>query len=166
MSDEKRGTGEWGEGNPDPSPSAPTPTPIDLSEPEQPPRGRKRSLITLAAVGVLLAVIALVVWLSNRPSAIESAAEACTQTLSVADEGKTIRLHVLGEDSSNIDVFTVASLDNAICILDELEAPTAVRDHISQTRALDGQQTDEWGSFSARWTYHPDEGLQMTIQEN
>ena len=42
--------------------------------------------------------------------------------------------------------------------------PDAVRQHVSTTRALDGQQTDSWTGYTARWTYHPDDGLQMTIQ--
>lgn len=132
---------------------------------EKPVKPKTSKGKTLLVIAVVAAVAALGYWLVNRATAIESAAEECEQTLSVADDGKTIRLHVWGDDVTNPDIFTHASMESMTCILDELETPTAVRDHMGQTRALDGQQTDEWGSFTARWTYHPDEGIQLTIRE-
>ena len=38
-----------------------------------------------------------------------------------------------------------------------------VTQHIESTRALDGMQTDEWDDMKARWTYHPDDGLSLTL---
>ena len=32
-------------------------------------------------------------------------------------------------------------------------------------RALDGQQTDEWDGISARWTYHPEDGLHLVLRD-
>jgi len=49
-------------------------------------------------------------------------------------------------------------------VFDHLGVPDAVRQHVATTRALDGQQTDSWTGYSARWTFHPDNGLQMTIR--
>ena len=49
------------------------------------------------------------------------------------------------------------------CVFDALGVPKPVQNHVGQTRALDGTQTDKWGSLQARWTYHPDDGLNMTI---
>ena len=34
---------------------------------------------------------------------------------------------------------------------------------INSTRALDGMQTDSWHDITARWTYHPDDGLDITL---
>lgn len=34
---------------------------------------------------------------------------------------------------------------------------------IDSTRALDGTQTDSWKDIDARWTYHPDNGLRLTL---
>jgi hypothetical protein len=58
------------------------------------------------------------------------------------------------------------SLVTEVAALDALHAPQQVREHIAHTRALDGTQTDAWGEFQARWTYHPDDGLNMTIWGN
>lgn len=49
------------------------------------------------------------------------------------------------------------------CLLDALDVPERVRTHIGQTRALDGLQTDSWSDYSAQWTYHPDDGMTITI---
>jgi hypothetical protein len=49
------------------------------------------------------------------------------------------------------------------CALDALAIPERVLDHIGTTRALDGQQEDSWDDYQARWTYHPDHGVNLTI---
>lgn len=36
---------------------------------------------------------------------------------------------------------------------------------MDSTRALDGMQTAEWDTFEAKWTYHPDDGLDVIITE-
>jgi hypothetical protein len=36
---------------------------------------------------------------------------------------------------------------------------------MEQTRALDGRQSETWEDFSASWTYHPDNGLDVLIRE-
>ena len=48
------------------------------------------------------------------------------------------------------------------CLADGLAMPERVRSHVEQTSALDGLQEDEWGIYSARWSYHPDTGLDFT----
>jgi hypothetical protein len=48
--------------------------------------------------------------------------------------------------------------------MDALTIPQAVREHMSQTRALDGRQTDSWEGFSASWSYHPDSGINLIVQ--
>ncbi len=58
------------------------------------------------------------------------------------------------------------SHEDVNCVLGVLSAPGYVVSHIETTRALDGQQVDEWGEFAARWTYHPRQGLQITIIDN
>jgi hypothetical protein len=47
---------------------------------------------------------------------------------------------------------------------DALKVPQAVRSHMEQTRALDGRQTDTWPGFTASWTYHPEQGLDVVVQ--
>jgi hypothetical protein len=56
------------------------------------------------------------------------------------------------------------------CILQSLDTPQSVISQLDATSALDGMQTGTWqdqagDSFSAKWTYHPDNGLDLIITE-
>lgn len=73
----------------------------------------------------------------------------------IGDAGKTVIMSVGGQFMNS---------DTMGCVFDQLSVPAAVREHVATTRALDGQQTDSWSGYTARWTYHPDAGLQMTIR--
>ena len=78
----------------------------------------------------------------------------------VADQGKTLIFDTKGKDNGKgHDMADVA------CVLRLLLIPQAVVSHIDTTRALDGQQTDEWEGISARWSYHPDSGLHLTLMD-
>jgi hypothetical protein len=77
----------------------------------------------------------------------------------IADDGKTFVIDSSGEeDSSGI------SYESFSCILNAINMPTAVQSHIGDTRALDGRQEDSWEGFTASWSYHPDDGLDMIIR--
>ncbi len=49
--------------------------------------------------------------------------------------------------------------------LSALDTPDAVVERIYQTRALDGMQDATWGDFRATWNYHPDDGLDIIIEQ-
>lgn len=51
------------------------------------------------------------------------------------------------------------------CIMQAVDTPARVQDRIETTGAVDGQQTDSWDQYSARWTYQPEEGLTLTVWE-
>ena len=44
-----------------------------------------------------------------------------------------------------------------------MNAPSFVTAQIDTTRALDGLQKATWGKLSAFWTYHPDNGLNISF---
>lgn len=52
------------------------------------------------------------------------------------------------------------------CVIDEVDLPQHVADDIARTRAFDGARDSSWGDFSASWTYHPDDGLNIQIEHN
>lgn len=80
--------------------------------------------------------------------------------LTLRDNGKTLIIDTQGEE----DLGGVA-VGTLVCVMEYLQAPAAVTEHMDSTRALDGRQTDSWGSFTAGWTYHPDAGVDMVIQQ-
>lgn len=49
------------------------------------------------------------------------------------------------------------------CVLRKLGTPSSVRERMYATRAIDGTQSEEWGSYKATWTYEPDQGLTVII---
>ena len=92
----------------------------------------------------------------------ETAAEACelVPLLVVADKGKTLTLTTAGKSGASY-----TDIEDVACVLAQLEVPSYVVSHIDSTRALDGQQTDEWDGISARWTYHPEDGLHLVLRD-
>lgn len=148
------------------------PTP-DTDQPEeiQPrriPRGFK------IALGVLVALAALVVIgkLSSsnpksptyRAPALVAAQTTCDPGkfgTTVADGNKTLVINGKGaEDTAGITV------DAEVCILKELGVSSAATAHMESTRALDGRQSDAWGDYRASWSYHPDSGLDLVVQQS
>lgn len=89
---------------------------------------------------------------------LQVAARSCQVFDRTADENKSMTLNAGAEDGSSRD-----EISDVTCVLEHLDAPSYVTEHISSTRALDGQQTDTWDDMTARWTYHPDAGLTITF---
>jgi hypothetical protein len=127
-------------------------------------------ILVVALVVVFSAAAALAfILISSRTSSTPAAATASPATVfentrqdcqiaagyDVEDAGKTLNIVVGGAYLSD---------NNLACMVRDLHMPNAVMQHILSTRALDGQQTDSWPGYTARWTYHPDDGLQMTIR--
>lgn len=79
----------------------------------------------------------------------------------LSDGDHTLFLDTTGRESGS-GRYSVADL---ACVLNALQAPTYVVRAMEQTRALDGRQTETWEDFSASWTYHPDNGLDVLIRE-
>jgi hypothetical protein len=93
---------------------------------------------------------------------MERAADQCTFGRAHAtDNGTSLILGTPGEeDTAGVPLTQVA------CVLDRLDVPDAVIAQMDGTRALDGRQTAEWPGYTASWTYHPDDGLDLIIQES
>jgi hypothetical protein len=79
----------------------------------------------------------------------------------LADEDTTLIIDVQGEDLDSGSI----SFDALFCVLAELDTPSYVISQIEGTRALDGMQSANWETYTARWTYHPDQGLDITIHQ-
>jgi hypothetical protein len=94
------------------------------------------------------------------PSQIEAAAKDCKTAQSVQDNGRTISFDTKGDkDSTGDDIIPVA------CVLTKLKMPQSLVDRIDHTRALDGTQSGDWDQYHATWSYHPDSGMFLVIEE-
>ena len=158
-----------------------TPPPTEPTTPtDEPTTPHASSLITPVAFGLVgtgigltlglvlgLAVIPTIgnlaggVLTAAQPSPITNAVETCgvetNQWIQIGDEGQSLSMQSLGEESSG------AEFDDVFCVLDELNIPDSALSLISNTRALDGRQSADWNGFSASWGYHPDDGLDIII---
>ena len=138
---------------------------MDIDTPPVAPAKPRRAWMWIALAAIVVVVVGFGAYLvfgrDARPS-LTAAEQKCNDgrtDAQLGDGGKTLIINSSGDPiKSIVDTQTVS------CVLDYLKTPAAVRAHISSTRALDGQQTDSWAGYTARWTYHPDDGLQMTIR--
>lgn len=76
------------------------------------------------------------------------------------DGGKTLTLNAVGKYSYLYYALTYSDMS---CALNVLKAPSFVTTQIDKTRALDGMQRGTWGKVSAFWTYHPDNGANISF---
>lgn len=87
-------------------------------------------------------------------------ASQCGVSYDLQDEGKSLTFDTEGNDDAAGSGDTI---DDVACVLNGLDCPDYVIDHMDATRALDGMQTDTWKGVKARWTYHPDEGMVLIL---
>lgn len=103
-------------------------------------------------------------WFGSGPTAIETAVEDCGLTdsagVSVGDDGLSVTLQTTGADNSY-----GAEVAELSCVLYGLDVSDSVVSRMDSTRALDGRQTGTWDIFDASWGYHPDDGVNVVIEE-
>jgi len=121
-------------------------------------------MFLLGFISALLAVASVVGGLyvarSTAASGFVNAIDSCHA------QGLHARL-ASDETSLTLEAFSDSgdSLTTPIfqCVLGKLGTPAAVRERMYATRAIDGTQSEEWGSYKATWTYEPDQGLTVII---
>ena len=127
-------------------------------------RGRGLIMFLLGFVSALLLVAAvaggLYVARSTAASGFVNAVDSCHA------QGVHARL-ASDETSLTLEAFSDSGdgLTTPIfqCVLGKLGTPAAVRERMYATRAIDGTQSEEWGSYKATWTYEPDQGLTVIV---
>ncbi len=95
---------------------------------------------------------------------LQRAADDCATTdtyVRATDQGHTLLVDHKGEDDIG-----GASLDDVACVLARLDTPEAVIARMDATRALDGRQEASWDGYLISWTYHPDSGLDLIIEDS
>lgn len=121
-------------------------------------------MFLLGFISALLLVAAVVGGLyierSTAASGFANAVDSCHA------QGLHARL-ASDETSLTLEAFSDSgdSLTTPIfqCVLGKLGTPAAVRERMYATRAIDGTQSEQWGSYKATWTYEPDQGLTVVV---
>ena len=128
----------------------------------QPYRGLLMFLLGFISALLVVAAVAggLFVSRSTGASGFASAVDSCHA------RGLHARL-ASDETSLTLEAFSDSgdSLTTPIfqCVLGKLGTPAAVRERMYATRAIDGTQSEQWGSYKATWTYEPDQGLTVIV---
>jgi hypothetical protein len=79
------------------------------------------------------------------------------------DKGRTLILDAAGKyyrEPAGV------SMNDLSCVLTITSAPSFVKSQINGTRSVDGMQRAKWNSMEAFWTYHPDDGLNISFRYN
>jgi hypothetical protein len=84
---------------------------------------------------------------------------------SLLDGGKTLDFNSVGKYQYSTQ-YNFATYADLVCALGVLQTPSFVTSQINSTRALDGIQKATWGKISAFWTYHPDNGVNITFNQS
>lgn len=78
----------------------------------------------------------------------------------LTDAGKTLSFDSVREDLIEL---SGGSFFDVECALTILKAPSFVKAQINSTRAIDGMRKATWGKISSYWTYHPNNGLDISF---
>ena len=84
--------------------------------------------------------------------------------VALLDNGTTLKFDYTGKYHPYIA--SAGSYADVTCALAVMKAPSFVTSQIETTRALDGLQKATWGKVSSFWTYHPDNGLNISFNSN
>jgi hypothetical protein len=93
---------------------------------------------------------------------LEQAYEACRRgsdpekTLTLGDGGRTLVVDTESKRGS------IAGLN---CVLREVGTPQSIQAALERTTAMQGVQDAEHQGLSYSWSYHPDNGVNMVIEE-
>lgn len=121
-------------------------------------------MFLLGFISALLIVVAVVggmfIARSTAASGFANAVDACHARglhARLASDETSLTLEAFSDsgDSLTTPVFQ--------CVLGKLDTPAAVRERMYATRAIDGTQSEQWGSYKATWTYEPDQGLTVIV---
>jgi hypothetical protein len=91
----------------------------------------------------------------NGWTVLEVAEDACYPTgdIFIGDDGDTLIFDDYKEKGGT----------DFVCIIRELDVPDEVISQLQSTTTLQGQVTASWDGLDAAWSWHPDDGLDMTI---
>lgn len=132
----------------------------------------KKKLIVIAAAAVAVIAIAVALLI---PSKFERVKSECVQIAGrVVGSGNYFMIDTYPDEYENMDSAMVALLapsaqENALEAIqyanDALGFNGSVYSQMMKTTALMGRQSAETDKYKVSWTYHPDNGLEVTYEK-
>lgn len=124
---------------------------------------KKPKLKGFVIVGLALGLMAVggVVFVSMAPTKLELAVESCSLErnlyLTLDSDGKGLYLDGDGDENPGMNISEIA------CVLSYLEVPGSILSRMDNTTALMGQQSGSWDGISVLWSYHPSNGIDISL---
>jgi pyruvate/2-oxoglutarate dehydrogenase complex dihydrolipoamide acyltransferase (E2) component len=101
---------------------------------------------------------------AEKPRPLKAAFTSCKLSSSagadLGDGETSLSLDGRGEED-----YSGAPMSDINCALDAINVPDFVRAQMDKTRALDGVQTETWDNITAKWSYHPNSGFNVSLSE-
>lgn len=145
--------------------------PQAAAKPKEPKFTKKKiAIIAVAAVAIIAIAIALLV-----PSKFERVRSECVQIAGrITGSGDYFMIDTYPDEYKNMDELVVSLLlpsaeENALEAIkyanEELGFNGSVYSQMMNTTALMGRQSAENDKYRVSWTYHPDDGLEVTYEK-
>lgn len=116
-------------------------------------------IMGVGAAVVVLAGCGVVQTDATEPSPVDEAAASCARfSSSFSHEPGAISIDGDGGYASD-------AMSATVCVLGELDTPDIVVSQMESTNSLMGMQTAEANGVVYKWSYHPDNGLDLFIQD-
>lgn len=139
---------------------------------EETAKPNKKKLAIIAAAAVVVIVIAIILMV---PSKFKRVRNECVQIAGrITGSGDYFMIDTYPDEYENMDDMMVALLapraqENALEAIkyanEELGFNGSVYSKMMQTSALMGRQSEETNKYKVSWTYHPNDGLEVTYEK-
>ena len=126
-----------------------------------------KSLILKIGSGVLVVVLGIGGFFlfssMKSDTRFSSALSACDAVdasgLTLAEDVQSLTFDGKGDED-----FFGGDYSDLLCIIGELKAPSTVAERMSRTSSLMGVQDADWDGISISWSYHPNNGLDASLE--
>ena len=135
--------------------------------PEQPKKSHLGLILGLVGGGVGLLVTILVLVLVLSPNKFQQAFENAGCSYIWADYGDDyLKIDTNPFDYDDDGLAYIAAYYAIEDVNRELGLPSSLFDEMGETRGIDGTQSYSYNGIYVTWSYHPDEGLEVTYWAN
>ena len=153
--------------------SAEIASPVEvIEEPAKKPRASKKKLAIIGGIAVVVIALALIIFI---PSKFERVKDECVQIAGmISGSGDYFMIDTYPDMYEDMDEAVKAMLSSdwqegaleAIQYANkEFGFSGAVYSKMMETSALMGRQSEENDKYRVSWTYHPDDGLEVTYEK-
>jgi hypothetical protein len=116
------------------------------------------------AVGLICTVLLIAFLRSNGEDLrLNAAVDSCNSSISAGITLAANSKSLTFDGKGNKD-YSGGEYAKLVCILNNLDAPSTLLERMSHTSAIMGSQEQTWNGISSRWSYHPDNGLDVYLQ--